>query len=72
MVSAAQISNDTFRRVRAGAGITFDLKGHAAGNRPYPPEQVDRLIDAVHRGRFGKRKEITNAWRGWDTDSAAS
>lgn len=72
LVNATGISPDTFRRIRKAAGIRSDLTGHAAANRPYSPEEVDRLIAAVQSGGFLKKQKIVSAWKPWGTDSVAT
>jgi hypothetical protein len=68
---AAGISDDTFRRVRKAARIEVKLKGAAARNRRYSPQEVDRLIRAAIAGTFLERRSIAEKWARWGSDKAA-
>lgn len=66
------ISTDTFGRVRRAAGIEVKLKGAAARNRRYNPNEVDRLIEAALAGKFIKRTVMAEKWAQWGSQKAAS
>lgn len=68
----AEISDDTFRRVRTAAGIVVKLKGSAARARRYTKREVDAMISAALGGTFKDRRKIAEKWKRWSSIQAAS
>lgn len=64
------VSADTFARVRKAAKIEVNMKGSAARDRRYTPEEVDRLISAARNGSFLERKRMIERWAKWASRSA--
>lgn len=59
----AGISDESFRAIRAAAGISTALRGGAAQQKIYTMDEIDRMISAVREGRFRKKDHICNAWK---------
>ncbi|MBL8964594.1 MAG: hypothetical protein KF787_03200 [Phycisphaeraceae bacterium] len=71
LAAVAEISISTVGRIRKRAGIVVDERGAKAHNRPTPPSEVDRLIQAVVSGTFSKRQFIAKSWEKWSSKAAS-
>jgi hypothetical protein len=72
LVSAAGISNETFRRLRKKAGIVVQLKGGAARNRRYPAGEIDQLVATALAGNYLERARMAKAWACWGSRKQAA
>ena len=65
LADAAEISDDTFRRIRTAAGLDDGTKGAESRRRRYSPDEVTKLRDAVIAGNTIKRVNTAKVWEKW-------